>query len=893
MQDNDPNNSELPVGEDPFVMGGVASNKVPTSTPITMTTMVPSDSNNTPAVTIDTTISSMIQSNHNDDNTTNNQNYSDPGRIATSPHRQSQSQINNITISANDIKKELEDGDYIGQTDYINNNQSKKNDNAITAFINKTFNVVESSQNNRTSAMESQIIEQHSDYMRRFKGYPSDMNNSSIAAAASSFHPEPCTGGKFLVTKLRNWRTGYERILSLHQSYFTTVDPETNEITNLWKYTQVKQCLPLQNKEDDCISLDIFDENGRSSTKLKFKCRPNCRQEVLISFVKCKYLNDLQIVSSGNSGGGNSNVFRLQKQLQEQNPLFECQRLTRHGIHARIQTLLVCAPHGLVEIDSQSRTIPIQTYPYTRIRSICFIGDEGTGIVFYIGGINSIPLNSSTILNNINQGNNNHNSKIDPGKDKETICEEKVFLITSSIRAGGSGRSDLVTILKLKFDLLGLPLQFSESVRLESLIQNKMNKGRFAGGCIGMFPVMKVSQRRECFIRKTQQQQQATTDESVEPCERFLVLTQNGYILECEDDKRENSEDLIVINCRKLRDIASLIRHSHHTNVQSDTTKLNDVQNLFSIEYKDRLCRTYSSSNRDTIMTSILDSTVNLCRNYNATVTDVSTLGYSFISLETPWVSGSVNKSNEAGIFQSDPVEVICLRRVQSIAITTNFYMDICLSPQNDKGVCDDDCIAIAETCREFNMNVSLSGIRNLPDDQNVIIVSINNLWGIVSKLMTIRHNQSYSDGKEKQINGALSMTTTDGTLTAILQTLYRLMLTPHGYTIAIDDEVAMNVFSSMMSMITDLPLYWSLKCASALLLPRPFSIDRELEIESKNKTTLLRRIPDLVAVLIGNSQSTLILMVVSNMLESILCSHNESTDTDDFTYITDRLAEG
>ncbi len=41
---------------------------------------------------------------------------------------------------------------------------------------------------------------------------------------------------------------------------------------------------------------------------------------------------------------------------------------------------------------------------------------------------------------------------------------------------------------------------------------------------------------------------------------------------------------------------------------------------------------------------------------------------------------------------------------------------------------------------------------------------------------------------------------TIDCTLSALMQTLYQLMLTPHRYSTTIEDEVARNVFSTTMA---------------------------------------------------------------------------------------------
>lgn len=84
----------------------------------------------------------------------------------------------------------------------------------------------------------------------------------------------------------------------------------------------------------------------------------------------------------------------------------------------------------------------------------------------------------------------------------------------------------------------------------------------------------------------------------------------NGYILECEDDDaNKESADLLVAHCQKLRDIAGMIQHSNNTVIPDDGPRMNDAQNLFTIEYKDGCCRMYGANNRNTVIITILDFT--------------------------------------------------------------------------------------------------------------------------------------------------------------------------------------------------------------------------------------------------------------------------------------------
>ena len=184
-------------------------------------------------------------------------------------------------------------------------------------------------------ALTDQVKLQHEDHKRRYQGQPGkDSKHYNIT-------PEPCVA-KFLVTKVRNWRAGYSRILSLHKTYFTTLDPDSHEITNLWHYSHVKQYMaspstststPMStsmststsssSQERDCIMVDVV-EDSKGLVKLKFKCCPGEKSRVMTSFAE--YI----AITNG-----------LYKRLsQGQYPTFmKCQRLTRNN--ARIDSALV------------------------------------------------------------------------------------------------------------------------------------------------------------------------------------------------------------------------------------------------------------------------------------------------------------------------------------------------------------------------------------------------------------------------------------------------------------------------------------------------------------------------------------------------------------------------
>ena len=916
---------QLDQEEDGQVMGGMASSIV-IPQPMQSTNMDNNNNNNNNNNTNNSTNNSTNNLNYHSSITSSssssqNNQYSDPGMIATQEQQKQQQQSSalgipnhqhNITIDAEDIKKELANGDYIGE-DAVKNGSSAggKGSNAISSFIQKTANAIEQSQLAHSKAMEAHVVEQQRENDRKYRGYP--LKDSGVEANANlntPFTPEPRTGGKYLVTKLRSWRTGYERILSFHQTYFTTLDPETNEITNMWKYIHVNSYSSLPN-ESECMLIEVSDEYGRGSTKLKFKCLPHNLHSVITSFASCHYNNEVNLLfhnSNTPTTNNNSNkrtgppstishqyqnIQQRRQQIQHQNPVFECLRIKKNRTQSH--TLLACAPHGLIEIDAKKRQKTIQTYLYKNIRGVSFVSDDGNAIVFYMGDANTIPMTSTYTAKRYDNDDGDVNIDSIASNDDERICVEKVFHITSKTKIQGSERSQLVTLLKNKFQLLGLSLMIIESVKLHTLMKQKMQRSskNTVGEIVGTFNVTKFSQRRECSLEIKNDNDSIRKNGHVI---RNLMMTQYGYLLECDDDGNDDYSST-VINCRKLKDIVRLVRHDFD-NIEKVSNEMNEEKS-FSIEFKDGSISTYFSAECDVIVVSILDITVNQCRNFNLTVSDVASLGYHLSSVEMP-MSGRNSRANETGIFQLDALEVLCLRRVQNVASTTKSFLGALLYSSDGKVKNTTDiCFALVEACREFNVNVLLLGIRNLPNDETLIISTMHDLWAVVSHLLYFGQHFNKDNSSSQHQNDEKKSSTDNGVdfiLCVLFQSLYRLMLTPIGYNQTTEVQDAMNVMSTKLSCIdNELTLYWSLKCVSALLLPRPFTAERKIEQESSNKRIVLKKIPNLANFLVNSKicDSELLLMVVGNILESVLCSHRDTTSDEDYSVLLDELSKG
>jgi type IV secretory pathway VirB10-like protein len=168
--------------------------------------------------------------------------HHDPSQIVES-HRNTQAtdQRQNIVIDAGAMRESIisQEGTNKMQS-FLKNFAGSGNTNTAQE---------EASKRDYTSISEEEKTS-FDDFKRRFQGRPANRESKHYTIA-----PEACIR-KFLVTKVRSWRTGYSRILSLHKTYFTTLDPDTREITNLWHYSQVRQYSAIL-QEPDCFLVDV------------------------------------------------------------------------------------------------------------------------------------------------------------------------------------------------------------------------------------------------------------------------------------------------------------------------------------------------------------------------------------------------------------------------------------------------------------------------------------------------------------------------------------------------------------------------------------------------------------------------------------------------------------
>ena len=135
-------------------------------------------------------------------------------------------------------------------------------------------------------------------------------------------------------------------------------------------------------------------------------------------------------------------------------------------------------------------------------------------------------------------------------------------------------------------------------------------------------------------------------------------------------------------------------------------------------------------------------------------------------------------------------------------------------------------------------------------------------------------------------------------------------MMTEIGYNSTSNKKEMTGILNEIWIMQDSFGLYWSLKCLSALLLPRPFIHQRDNQVETDNKGALITRntsmAANLVRCMVGTPEisektgsiqlpamcSDLVSMVASNIIESVLCSHHETTSPVQFASFVEELSK-
>lgn len=611
-------------------------------------------------------------------------------------------------------------------------------------------------------------------------------------AAMAQRHEDALVSGKrplfqFQVTKLRTWRTGYTRLLCLYDDHFSTVDPDSHEITNTWSFGLLSDFMAV---EKDQFLLQV------KSDKLKFQCHNVDRSLVLTSLLQC--LDD-------HAGGS-----------KEGDKLVLCNRWTRHG-HV-VPSALRLTPYALVEVHPVTRK-HIQTYRYVDIGAVSFLSDDPTGLVLHL----------------------------------KTTQKKRLFCV-----ANQSLRADLVMGMRQHQDRIGLELQMTDSCTRQQWKdgrrddQRPSSRNRASPVIATEWQVTKVSKRHDSTVVGTNNGWPGGV------MTRRLCLAGNGLLMEMDTAR-------MIVSIRQLSTLYAIVRPS----TEGDTLVL---------EYSDGHAQRYASQSRDSLLVSLLDAATTLGKNPKVQVSDVRSGGYCLASFST---LAALEKGG--GLFQPISIPLHCLKRVHAVGTAAFSYMNVNTESSTEEGVPInpiDECRNVMEICREFNASV-LPTAEGLPvgEKDKLVLGSAGSLWGLVAWLLEWKKDRHLAE----QTAGPL------------LQTLHRLSKTPAGYKNSIELATCLDCVPLLLTIDDAFTKFWAFRTMTVLLSGIPGKRDNEVEYVNKSvifKAGGAQLVHGLVGTLLDLKVSDLIRMVMSDILQSVLCSYADTTSPEVFSAFIQALGE-
>jgi DnaJ family protein C protein 13 len=612
-------------------------------------------------------------------------------------------------------------------------------------------------------------------------------------ASMAKRHEDSLVSGKrpifqFQVTKLRTWRTGYTRLLCLYDDHFSTVDPDSHQVTNTWNYATLTDFMAV---EKDQFLLQV------KTDKLKFQCHNVDRSLVLSALLQCK--DEQENVTGAPLDGGVA-------------PIVLCNRWTRHG-HV-VPSALRLTSYALVEIHPTSKQ-RLQTYRYIDIAAVSFLSDDPSGILLHL-------------------------------KSKKT----RLFCVTNK------SRSDLVMWMRQNEDRIGLELQMTDSCTLVQWKERRRveQKPRKSAPIATEWQVTKQSRRHDASIV-------GTASGNAWPggvVNRRLCITGTGQVLEMDASG-------MVVSTRQLSELYALVRPA----TAGDT---------FVMEYADGLSKTYSSQARDSLLVSLLDAATTLGKNPKVQVADTSSGGYCLASFST------LAAPDKGGLFQPISIPLHFLKRVYAVSTAAFSYMNSNTESSTQEGVpinALEECRNVVEICREFNASV-LPTAEGLPtgDKDKHVLGSIGSLWGLIAWLLELK------DGRHLAEQSAGTM----------LQTLHRLSKTPAGYKNSIELATFLDCIPLLLTIEDPFSKFWGFRALTVLLSGLPNKM-RDKEIEYVNKSVIFKTggpqlVYGLVLSLLDQTASDLTRMVMSDILQSVLCSFADTTSPEVFSTFMQALGE-
>lgn len=723
---------------------------------------------------------------------------------------------------------------------------------------------------------------------------------------------------RFQATKLRSWLIGYPRILSLHRNHLSTIDPDTFEVTNTFAYNTIRQWKALPTKENansntatsikdresdlsqrqtSAISsnntintstalIEILEKDG-SATKLKFKLIERSRFLTELS----NLMHDYETKRKSSHSRSHAQRSVIPASLKNY-PSFKALRQLRSG--KTVECVLMVNPTALCEwSDANTGFIRVvKEYKFMHIDSLSITSNDSTGLILYHGSGSPHDISNSS-----------------PSGQRQPAKARLFF-----IQGNRTARTDLIHYLKVGFEKLGAPYVLSESITLEDVVERHSQYGLVSQ--TSSSSTKNSSQNHLGEIASTNRVTKISSrhPEAAEGVQRLLHVTRNGILIEQDVSSsspartpKSKSSLGKVVSYWDLKNLHSIIR-------------VEDSYAILKLEFINGDSKLYSSSDRDALAVTIYDACISLANNNTVTITETESDGFRYI----PRSIQSFEQKNSKGLrrvagspnFGSLTVEGAQVRKLVTYIqeIISDFpTITEKVSPSNSISILKDSFQDIVSAAKEFNANVSIEGITN-DVDKKLINLAISSSFQLINQLLTFTATlkQSNHPNTVKETN------VSEKICSIILQSLYRILHSSHGFQIAVESTYTTKCFespSSLLEMNNNFASYWAVRVLS-LLINCPYQ-PRNREQEYVNKQVLLNRanvFKNLVNLLVyasGNvsdwelgekkiddrnyhqsEASSLLLMTVSETIESILCTSHDTTAPGQFQGLASGLCD-
>jgi DnaJ family protein C protein 13 len=341
------------------------------------------------------------------------------------------------------------------------------------------------------------------------------------------------------------------------------------------------------------------------------------------------------------------------------------------------------------------------------------------------------------------------------------------------------------------------------------------------------------------------------TPRYADPIPRKLMITNTSIV-------ERDAETHQAVSVRRLVDVFALVRY------------WDDPQRI-AIEYKDGSKRNYLSGNRDALLAGILDGFYTCTGEKSLAINEVP--GTDALRLFPRYATEEIGQQSAFSIFGSSSIQETLLNRIAYAGAKP-------LQPTRAGGALPPFNVELVQAAADFNANCPANGIH--PTTKKNVVV--NSLVPLVAQLSSLSQREAF-----------------DSTVVVeLLQAVYRITASPWGFQCVLEcQRDTVETYCRILKHQSNHSciLYWAISTLCLCMKSPPGSPNREAEHFNKG---LLLRDETLTGELVNMLSSRdgripagpLVLLVNLELIESVLCSHNDTTSPHHFLALLKSVAK-